>query len=395
MKRIALFFYIFFTVYGFSQVGINTITPSEASVLEVKSSSNNIDFGGFMPPKVSQAERDAIPVSASDDGLMIYLIEGTTRCLQIYDAVEAQWENAYCMPVNAAPIASAVTVTGCLVVGEDLTFSYSYSDAEGDLEGASTFQWYRAVDASGTGAVAISGATNTTYTVSALDTGVFIAVEVTPMALTGTVMGAPVVSSYEGAVAGTGTCGPVLLGIQDFEVVPATPTLTLVELTAGTYQTGTGSFPNSNKYVSPVRGYGVTNSNCDIDLGPVDASSYTSATVFVRLASFAGTSGNGADTGDYADIYISTDGGTTYSYEMEVTGSGNAKWDFNATGNAILTYDGDNIATSFASPNGTTGITTLEINGLPNSSNLVIGIVLNNDSSNETWVIDDVEVYGN
>ena len=47
-------------------------------------------------------------------------------------------------------MASNVSVTGTTSVGNVLTADYTYTDNEGDLEGTSTFQWYRADDAAGT-----------------------------------------------------------------------------------------------------------------------------------------------------------------------------------------------------------------------------------------------------
>ena len=56
-----------------------------------------------MPPVVDLAERALIPVTAADDGMMIYLSDGTTRCVQIYNATDAQWVDFYCMPVPPPP----------------------------------------------------------------------------------------------------------------------------------------------------------------------------------------------------------------------------------------------------------------------------------------------------
>ncbi|MBX2828371.1 MAG: hypothetical protein KTR22_09415 [Flavobacteriaceae bacterium] len=89
-----------FTQVIFAQVGVNTTTPSNASVLEVAATDDNVNYGGFLPPRVSLTERDAIPVTAADDGLMVYLQEGATRCVQIYNAVDAQWEDVFCMPIT-------------------------------------------------------------------------------------------------------------------------------------------------------------------------------------------------------------------------------------------------------------------------------------------------------
>ncbi|MCH9659375.1 MAG: hypothetical protein K0U54_00540 [Bacteroidetes bacterium] len=384
----------------YAQVGINTTNPSSASVLDVSSTNDNTNYGGFLPPRVNLAQRNTIPVTVSDDGMMIYLIEGTTRCVQVYDGVDAVWENVYCMPVNAAPVASLVHVSGCEIVGETLSANYTYSDTEGDAEGTTTFQWYRANDALGTGAIAIPGATASTYTLIAADATNFIAIEVTPVASTGTLLGSPVVSTYEGGILASGSCGPTLLGVQDFELIPSTPTLALFENTAGYYESGnsgTGEYPqNADKFVSSTRSYAVSNATNDIDLGPVDASAYSDASVFLKLASFSKTSGNGADGSDYVDIYISLDGGVTFSLEMTVDSGGpNRRWDYDATGNATHTYDGDNVTTTFSSTSGGTGISTLEINGIPNSANLLVGIIMENTDGNEIWIIDDVEVYGN
>ena len=47
---------------------------------------------------------------------------------------------------NAPPVASAVTVSGVAREGETLTGQYAYSDAEGDPEGASLYQWFLSQD---------------------------------------------------------------------------------------------------------------------------------------------------------------------------------------------------------------------------------------------------------
>ncbi|RIJ47164.1 hypothetical protein D1614_15510 [Maribellus luteus] len=100
-----------------------------------------------------------------------------------------------------APVASNVTQTGSLSVGSVLTGSYSYSDANGDAQGASTFKWYRATSAAGAGAAAISGATGSTYTLTSADVGKYIGFAVTPVATTGALLGSEVkASAFAGPV---------------------------------------------------------------------------------------------------------------------------------------------------------------------------------------------------
>ena len=97
------------------------------------------------------------------------------------------------IPANTAPTASTVAITGVTEVGEILTGSYEYSDADNDLEGVSTFQWLR-------DGVAIAGAVATTYTLVTEDEDALISFEVTPVASTGVLIGASVESSAVGPI---------------------------------------------------------------------------------------------------------------------------------------------------------------------------------------------------
>ncbi len=94
--------------------------------------------------------------------------------------------------IDDAPVASNVTQSGSLSFGSVLTGSYSYSDANGDVQGTSIFKWYRATSAAGAGAAAISGATGGTYTLTNDDVGKYIGFAVTPVASTGTLLGSEV-----------------------------------------------------------------------------------------------------------------------------------------------------------------------------------------------------------
>jgi len=98
MKKIA-FLLLFFCGILSAQVGINTVSPSAASVLHLESLNGSGTHGGFMPPKVDLAQRALIPVTVADDGMMIFLSDGTTRCVQVYNATDTAWVDFYCMPV--------------------------------------------------------------------------------------------------------------------------------------------------------------------------------------------------------------------------------------------------------------------------------------------------------
>ena len=78
-------------------------------------------------------------------------------------------------PISLPPTASDVLITGTAQVGEVLTGSFTYADAEDDPEGASTFRWLR-------GDTPIAGATAQRYTLGAADQGALVSFEVTPVA---------------------------------------------------------------------------------------------------------------------------------------------------------------------------------------------------------------------
>ena len=87
--------------------------------------------------------------------------------------------NGYIYTSNSFPVASSVSVTGTLNINQLLTGNYTYTDADSDAEGTSTFRWLR-------DDVAIGGATSLTYTTVLADVTKTIKFEVTPVALTGT-----------------------------------------------------------------------------------------------------------------------------------------------------------------------------------------------------------------
>lgn len=107
MKKILLSIFTLFACTSlFAQVGIGTINPSTAAMLEVSSSSNNTDFGGFMPPRVDNlTERDLINPQGGDFGLMVFVVDtgGGIGCLQLWTGVV--WENVHCTtnPVVVPP----------------------------------------------------------------------------------------------------------------------------------------------------------------------------------------------------------------------------------------------------------------------------------------------------
>ena len=83
-------------------------------------------------------------------------------------------------PPNVAPVASAVSISGTADEGSSVNGVYSYSDAEGDAESGSSYQWYLASNDNGDGSSAISGANAGSYSIVDSDGGKFLRFCVTP-----------------------------------------------------------------------------------------------------------------------------------------------------------------------------------------------------------------------
>ena len=214
-------------------------------------------------------------------------------------------------------------------------------------------------------------------------------------------------ATYNFNIKGTGTSGVqtcasvsgATIFQQDFESSPATPTLTYTSSNTTT-SSGNGNTPSDPMYSGGTQGLKNSSGTASVVFNSVDVSSYTNVAFSIRLASFSGTTGNGAEITDYVKVSISTDDGSTYSDELTVTGASsgaNARWSFTSgTGIATTAYDGNNTTTSFAPSGGdartTDGYSTLNITGIPSSSNLKIKIDLKNGGGNEIWVIDDAKI---
>jgi hypothetical protein len=96
MRKLFLFFgFSLIAISSYCQVGIGTVTPSTAAMLEVSSTSDaGVTYKGMMPPRVPSFEtRQAINPSSIDIGLLIFV--ESIGCLQIWNGVS--WESIYCL----------------------------------------------------------------------------------------------------------------------------------------------------------------------------------------------------------------------------------------------------------------------------------------------------------
>ena len=97
---------------------------------------------------------------------------------------------------NNAPTVSAISIVdrngGSVTVGDILEGQYTYSDSDGDAEGASIYQWLRSPSSSSsqqTSFTVVPGANGKTYTVTTADIGYQLILSVIPVAQTGVTQG--------------------------------------------------------------------------------------------------------------------------------------------------------------------------------------------------------------
>ena len=139
---------------------------------------------------------------------------------------------------NVAPTASNVTISGTPQVGRVLTGSYTYSDADGDAEGTSTYRWMR-------DGATIGGATGLTYTLGSADQDALIVFEVTPVAVTGTSPGAPVQSAAVGPVTAP---PPNVAPVASNVAISGTPKVAQVLTGTYTYSDADGDAEGTSTY---------------------------------------------------------------------------------------------------------------------------------------------------
>jgi len=101
---------------------------------------------------------------------------------------------------NAAPIATNVAQSGTAINGNTLVGSYTYTDLENNTEGTSTYKWYIANDATGSGETEIVGANTISLALQTLYVGKYVRFSVTPIASNGTSTGNEVKASFIGPV---------------------------------------------------------------------------------------------------------------------------------------------------------------------------------------------------
>ena len=179
-------FSCFFCINLNAQIAIGTTQPSQSALLDLSSTEK-----GVLIPRLTDAQRDAI--ASPTNGLLIF--STTNNTFQVYKATCSCWitifdgGNTAPTVVNTPPSASSLNYSGKSIVGQSITLTYIYSDAQSDAEGLTGFQWQVATSSSGFNTLNIFGATTSTYTPVSGNVGKWIRCIVTPRAATGVLNG--------------------------------------------------------------------------------------------------------------------------------------------------------------------------------------------------------------
>lgn len=205
-------------------------------------------------------------------------------------------------PISAtptAPVASSVSITGSASLGELITGTYTYTDANGNAEATSTYRWLRA-DSAGGSYSAIPGATSINYTVTSDDLTKYLKFEVTPVANTSPTTGDAVLSAATAQVTEIDYINQILSTGQSLSVgVASTPALTTTQPYSNLMLTGGAGGIGAGGSFTPL----------------VESSVET-------ISSSMANTITANDTGNDFDVAVSLHGVSGYTYSQLKKGTG-------------------------------------------------------------------------
>ena len=103
MNKILIIVSVLLCLNLYSQVGIGTNTPYSSAMLDITSTNQ-----GFLPPRMTGAQRDAIPSPAA--GLLIWCSNcGSNGEIQVYNGSE--WTNIDSSPAQTLVLPAPVELT--------------------------------------------------------------------------------------------------------------------------------------------------------------------------------------------------------------------------------------------------------------------------------------------
>ncbi|MCB0767304.1 MAG: PKD domain-containing protein [Flavobacteriales bacterium] len=156
--------------------------------------------------------------------------------------------------------------------------------------------------------------------------------------------------------------------------------------------------PANERILSGTASWQVNNASSTLDLGTLDVNGYSNVVLTARVSSTsATTSGNGADNGDIMDFFVDLNGaGFPGTADIRIEGNGNARWGY-STGLGVASTTAGTPASFQPSSGGTItteGYTYVSITIPDNSSTVALRVTALNNSGNEVWNLEDIEIRG-
>ena len=182
-------------VVGVYDSGANTLSFSGLAISVADITSETYTINGYFNDTANLTDNSTYILSL--DGDTDLTLDATKTQMGATEVVDNGTGTRVVISDNP-PTASSVILTGTVEVGQTLTGSYTYADADGDAESGTSFVWYRSDNASGTNKKIVGTGSSNTYPLTSADTGKYMSFAVIPSNANGT--GSVVESVINGSV---------------------------------------------------------------------------------------------------------------------------------------------------------------------------------------------------
>ncbi len=156
--------------------------------------------------------------------------------------------------------------------------------------------------------------------------------------------------------------------------------------------------PNAERILSGNFSWQINNTTGQLVLDPVSVIGYDSIVVKARVSAIDVPSGNGLDGGDALGFSVNVDGaGFPVTPDIEIIGNTNADWGYSDGSGVAIGTAGTPV--SFAPGAGgehrtTDGYSNVHLSVPDGSSSVSLQVDANNNSLNEVWCVENLEIYG-
>ena len=188
--------------------------------------------------------------------------------------------------------------------------------------------------------------------------------------------------------------GQVSIAVQGFESGDSWTISSGANISSNT---GSSDTPANQRIRTGSNSHQTINTTRTLILNGFSDNTHTDRFVNVWLSSTSGSSGNGADGSDYVEVYISSNSTFGGTPEIKIKGNNNVRHGMDGTG-VVSTTVGTPYTYTYPSGGNKSGVdakSKIEITDIPNSwTEIHLKIITKNNSSNERWNIDDIELFG-